>query len=171
MKKQCVAAPVAKKLVKKSDQLFMVLLFQWNLLLHFSYLIYFKEGKDKADCWIFSLCCFGFSQSFSTILFSRNSYFSLDIFQISIFSKQVKEFNWIVFFKANYWRFLAYEVIYFDFEIEANQRSREIELSKIKTNSKKVKESLKKRNKSFLKILLGNLYFLRPYPNDFHQLR
>lgn len=70
MKKQCVAAPVAKKLAKKSDQLFMVLLFQWNLLLHFSYLIYFKEGKDKADCWIFSLCCFGFSQSFSTILFS-----------------------------------------------------------------------------------------------------
>merc|ERR1739848_323339 len=34
-----------------------------------------------------------------------------------------------------------------------------------------VKESLKKRSKSFLKILIGNLYFLRPYPNDFHQLR
>ena len=44
----------------------------------------------------------------------------------------------------------------FDFEIKANQRSWEIELSKIKTNRNKVK-SLKKRNKSFLKILLGKV--------------
>ena len=46
MKKQCVAAPVAKKLAKKSVQLFMVLLFQWNLLLHFSYLIYISKKEE-----------------------------------------------------------------------------------------------------------------------------
>ena len=111
----------------------------------------------------------------------RNRYFSLDIFQLSIpsisesTSKHLQNksniSNESTFLRQIIRRCLAYKVICFDFEIEANQRSTEIELPKIKTNRKKVKESLKKRNKSFLKILLGNLYFLRPYPNDFHQLR
>ena len=74
----------------------------------------------------------------------------------------------------------GYDVICFDFEIKANQRSREIELSE--TDKQRawrldVKPGIQGPDAVWNEVeekqqtLVENLYFLRPYPNDFHQLR